>query len=282
MDHRLDLSCGTVIQLHEVAEGGRRQMSSTRYHSNGNIKSLPLQERTPVNVGEEILPAERITFYECGAVRRVFPSDGKLSGFWSETQEGAYTPRIEVASRYGILQAKVIYVEFYPDGALASLALWPKERLELPTGRYTFGVRNGIAFYPSGLIQSLEPAEPIIVATPIGDLEAFDLNATGMVGSQNSLCYDENGQVTALVTMVDTLHITQPDGSVIQAGPYWEPSVCSESAMERKGLALQFHGNTLTCHMPAPRQFDLRTVQIQISREPRHGKGPMTAPNCSQ
>ena len=47
------------------------------------------------------MDAELVTFHADGSLRRVFPLNGKLSGYWTEADEGALAKAMELSTPLG-------------------------------------------------------------------------------------------------------------------------------------------------------------------------------------
>jgi len=262
-----ELPCGWLTPQYLAEDAGRRNHAWVHFHPNGALKTLPLQSRTPVNVGEEILPAELVTFYDTGEVRRVFPSSGKLSGFWTEEQEGAVTPIVTLAAGIASITAKLISAEFFPSGILSNVALWPGETVSLHTNVGTIHARSGISFFENGCLRSYEPATTIDVETPIGMLTAYDTNAVGIAGDLNSLRFNRLGAVESLITMNCTLQVEEAGQPMLEFRPKQIQSYCSEGDTELIGLHVYFLESKLIIGNPRAHGFDLTSTTISIQRK---------------
>ncbi len=128
----LHFPAGSWVPMHQVEDHGRRRETPILFHSNGGIKSLPLQGATKISTSVGMISAELVTFYETGEIRRIFPTAGKLSGYWTEEQEYEYAPSCLLSWNGETLSAKVINLHFYRSGALQSITFWPKERISIP------------------------------------------------------------------------------------------------------------------------------------------------------
>ena len=114
--YRIALPYGDVVPLYQVEPMGRREQTPVRLYKDGSLRSLPLQERTFVHTLAGVFPAEHLTFYPGGELRRLFPSAGKLTGFWSEEMEYAQAPFCEFKVGFHRFKARPISIQFYPGG----------------------------------------------------------------------------------------------------------------------------------------------------------------------
>ena len=222
---------GEIIPQYEAEDLGRRQLKPFYFYKSGSIKSVPLQTQTLVRTPVGGIPAELVTFYESGALKRVFPLDGKLSGFWTAKNEFELAEELTVESPLGSLRAKFIAIQFHESGALKSLTLWPGQTLTLSTPAGQIRVRTGIAFYENGAIRSLEPAGVVKVETPVGTLTAYDNDPQGIHGDLNSLQFSPEGGVMALKTVTEEITVIDQLGNPHLFAPWLKDNPCG---VERK------------------------------------------------
>jgi hypothetical protein len=185
----------------------RKNKASVTFHRNGMIKSVALEKQQEVMTPIGELPAELITFYDTGEVHRVFPLDGKLSGYWSEEDERALNIPLTFDFGFASFTALLSGICFYKSGGVRSITLFPKETVSVLTQYGLISTRQGLALYEDGTLASLEPAVPAKIKTPIGGLTAYNANAHGITAASNSLSFDHNGRVSRLMTSSDKIII---------------------------------------------------------------------------
>jgi hypothetical protein len=137
---------GRFIPQCEGSEERRRMIPEVSFHPNGTLRSLPLQEQSLVTTPLGSMPAELITFHDTGAVKRVFPLNGKLSGFWSQEDEASLAKEQVIETPFGLLRSRFIAICFNHDATLRSLTLWPGEVVDVPTPIGVLPARVGIFF----------------------------------------------------------------------------------------------------------------------------------------
>lgn len=191
---------GILTPQYEHAEMRRKHTCSISFFPNGKISRIALNEQKSVETSMGRLPAELITFYENGSIKRLFPLNGQISGYWDEDNEYNLAEELCFDFSFGSFKTKIIAIAFYENGAVRSLTLWPKERIKINTPMGEQQVRIGFSLYSNGSIKSFEPAKPINVITQIGLINAFDINAIGISGDQNSLSFHEDGSIKSLTT----------------------------------------------------------------------------------
>ena len=231
---------GTFIPQYEGSEERRRMIPQVSFYPNGSLKSLPLQEQTLVTTPLGSLPAELVTFYDNGAVKRIFPMNGKLSGFWSQEDEEKLAEELHIMAPYGPIKAKFISLCFHRDGTLRSLTLWPGQKIDVPTPTGMIATRTGVSFHPTGEVASLEPDRPLCIDTPLGTFHAFDPDAHGVHGDHNSLRFDPTGKVAGLTTIMDQVGIMSPDGTKVTIRPDTRKSYCNEDMLEPVPMRVVF------------------------------------------
>lgn len=208
-------SCGCLVPQYEENHVRRKYTPALTFYENGNLKSISLNSQTTVKTVLGTISAEKITFYEDESFKRIFPVNGKLTGYWNEDNEYALVAAFEINLSVGSLFNKVICLHFYPSQAFKSLTLWPKERAEIQTPVGRLAIRIGIALYETGELKSCEPAEVTVVNTPIGAIMAFDSAVVGIHGDNNSLQFYPDGTVKALATSTDKIEIFDEAGNKV-------------------------------------------------------------------
>lgn len=222
-------------------DGLRRKFTrSVTFHPNGTLKSIALQEQTVFTTPQGGLPAELVTFYEDGAIHRLFPLNGKLSGFWSERNEYDLEPVLHIETGGLHIDKKLSGLTFYQSGALYSLTLFARDSVAVPLPSGTAEARFGISFHENGALKSLEPRVPTPVCTPIGVVTAFDMDAVGVTGDVNSLRFDADGTVAAVTTSANTVTVRRPDGTQLVCAPKLAMSHFEDEVRRLEPLTIRF------------------------------------------
>ncbi|NTW52615.1 MAG: hypothetical protein HGB22_08510 [Chlorobiaceae bacterium] len=222
---------GELVPQYEAEDMGRRTVKPLYFYKNGAIKSIALQSQTLIRTPIGSIPAELVTFHESGSIKRVFPLDGKLTGFWTAKNEFELAEPVTIESPLGPLSTRFIAVQFYESGALKSITLWPGEFLTLSTPAGQIRVRTGIAFYEDGRIRSLEPAGIVRVETPVGAMTAYDNDPQGIHGDLNSLQFSPEGTVMALKSTSEEIVVIDQSGNGHRFAPKLKDNPCGS---ERK------------------------------------------------
>ncbi|WP_243684023.1 hypothetical protein [Methanosarcina barkeri] len=158
----------------------RKQLAVLSFYKSGKVKNISLEQQTEISTPIGTFPAELVTFFEDGSINSLFPLNGQISGFWSEEEEGELAQKFHFSFPFGEFYAKIIGLRFYPDGRVRSLILWPNERIIIDTPAGKMPVRIGFKLFEDGSIESVEPAEPFPIETPIGSINAYDADALGI------------------------------------------------------------------------------------------------------
>ena len=218
----------------------RKEILPVEYHDGGALKSLPLEEQTLVATPAGDVPAELVTFHDNGELNRIFPLNGRLSGYWSQEDEAALAEATQVNTPVGPVNAILISACFFDTGAMRSLTLWPGEAVCLETPVGVVETRIGISFTPEGAIRSVEPAKPTIVETPVGDFQAFDPDAVGVNGDANSLAFHPDGTVARVVSTLTKLTVVSPEGKTTVFVPDTRESLCGDTETEVVPMTVEF------------------------------------------
>ena len=272
-ENTLQTPYGDLIPQYEAEDMGRRQLKPFYFYKNGSIKSVPLQTQTLVRTPVGGVPAELVTFYESGAIKRIFPLDGKLSGFWTAKNEFALAEEITVGSPLGSLRAKLIALQFYETGALKSLTLWPGQFLTLSTPAGQIRVRTGIAFYENGSIRSLEPAGVVKVETPAGTLTAYDNDPQGIHGDLNSLEFTPDGAVMALKTVSEQITVIDQLGNPHLFAPWLKDNPCGHERKVVVPLKVRYSKGRIIFD-DRQESFSMEQCRVEISSFDRKAGDP--------
>lgn len=256
----------------------KRQFPVTSFHENGMLRLLPLEEQVMISTPIGPLPAELASFYEDGALKRVFPLNGHLSGYWTQEDEATLARPLKIKTPLGHIEALIICVYFSPQGALRSLTLWPGTELDIPHLGTTLPARVGVSFHDDGRLKSLEPARPCAVPTPLGDLLAFDPDAVGITGDLNSLRFAQDGSVLGLATVSHSFVIALKDGGTRRVSPPLRHSYCDGETLEPVPLFLKFSDEHVSFVADGLTRVTADLSQVTASRF--YPPLPMLAPAC--
>ncbi len=255
---------GELIPQYEDNGIRRKNLHSLSFFKNGNIKYISLQSQTSVKTGIGDICAEYITFYDDMTIKRVFPLNGKLSGYWSEDDEFELAKEIEFHMSIGDFKCKVIGIQFYKNGNVKSITLWPKSKIEINTPFGAIAIRIGLSFYENGNIKSLEPRIPTTIETPIGRITAFDSAANGINGDKNSLCFTEDGFLKALSTSSNLVEVTDFSGNIELYKPLITQSMLGGAEKELMPMKIEFNKNKVKFNNSS--EYDIGIFNFSIKK----------------
>lgn len=244
----------------------KRQLPAISFHPNGMIRNLPLEEQILICTPAGVLPVEQVSFYESGALKRIFPLNGTLSGYWTQEDEAKLASPLTLDTPLGSVETLAISLYFSPSGALRSLTLWPGTTLDVPTPLGGIAARVGVSFFDSGVLRSLEPAEPISVATPVGELLAYDPDAIGICGDNNSLRFRENGSLCGLTSAAHSFDVVLENGRVRRLAPPLRRHPCDGERMEASPLCLEFRPGVVSISSPDLSRLSAAVESVTPSR----------------
>lgn len=255
---------GEIVPQYEAEDMGRRTVKPLYFYKDGSLKSVALQTQTLITTPIGPFPAELVTFHKNGNIKRVFPLDGKLSGFWTWQNEFALAESTEFDSPAGKLTAKIISVQFYESGALKSVTLWPGQVISVATPVGVISVRKGISFYESGQIRSFEPLKKIELHTPIGRVLAYDNEPNGIHGDINSVQFALDGSIEALSTVDHAVLVSLPNDSGEIFRPGVKNNVCGDERKVSVPMKVRFGKNSVVFHENPGFSFELDKYRFEI------------------
>jgi hypothetical protein len=236
----LNTDYGVLVPQFEDNGVRRKHKKSISFYNSGNLKSISLQEQVVITTSIGLIPVEYLTFYEDGNIKRIFPLDGKLSGYWTEDNEYGLAREISFNFKFGNFSKKVIGIYFYNSEEIKSITFWPKEKIIISSPAGPMIIRIGLSLFPDGIIKSVEPARPASVQTRIGKINAYDVNPLGVHGDDNSLKFDEKGEVVELTTSTDTIKLTDKKGNTKIFEPGSKQSVIDDEETEIIPINIKF------------------------------------------
>ncbi|MBA3020232.1 hypothetical protein [Propionicimonas sp.] len=236
-------SCGDLIPRYEKLETRTKPGQSLSFYKSGALRSIYLEDQTEVATPIGPLPAELVSFHEDGSLNTIFQLNGQLSYAWTETDEKRLAQEWTLAFDFATITAKMIAVRFHPSGQVRSLTLWPGETLMLNTPVGEIACRTGLSVHPNGTLASFEPAMPVALETPIGYVLAYDVDAFTIDGDQNSVRFDDQGNLTQVTTAGEVI-VEGPDGTVrISSKTRY---ALTEDVRVKLSIELSFDGDQVT------------------------------------
>lgn len=236
---------GELIPQHTADDLRKKEILPVEYHGSGTPKSVPLETQTVIPTPAGDIPAELVSFHKNGTINRVFPLNGKLSGYWSEADEMELARPVKLLTPVGAITACIISISFYDDETLRSITFCPGETVAIATPTGFYETRIGVSFYPDGAVQSLEPARPIPVKTMAGEIMAYDPDAIGVNGDKNSLIFDNKGNVVQATTTLSQIKVVKSSGETTHFAPEYRDSYCGDSEQEIIPMIVGFQEQTV-------------------------------------
>lgn len=267
-ENSIDCGYGKIIPQYTAGSYGERQKKyrdAISFYDNGQIKSVALEKQVIIETPQGPCPAELLTFYRNGKLKRIFPLNGRIDGFWSEEEEGKMSTPITIKTSFGEITTKIIGMFFYPSGALKSVTLWPGEHVYIETPRKRMMVRNGFSLYENGRIKSVEPAGPTIVPTLIGELLAYDKDALGINADENSLRFSENGRIIGLKSSFSGIKVNKEGREhkeIIE--PMIVDSLIEENGKTVLPLSIEFRGDMVILRDKFIHRFQMHNHDFEI------------------
>ncbi len=237
-------SCGDLVPRYEKLEVRTKPGQSLSFYKSGALRSVYLEDQTQVQTPIGPLEAELVSFYEDGSLNTIFQLNGQLSYAWTEQNEKSLAKEWSLAFEFGTITAKLIAVRFHPEGQVRSLTLWPGEAIKLTTPVGEIVGRTGVAIHPNGALASFEPAVPVAINTPIGYVLAYDVDAFTIDGDQNSVRFDDQGNLTHLTTAGEVI-VEDATGATVRISSNTRFAL-TEDVLVKLSIELTFDGDQVT------------------------------------
>lgn len=279
MPNQIKTTLGMMTPFYQ-SDGRRFNFNGLYFYEDGSLKSIDLHEQIEINTRVGIIPAEKITFYPSGNLKRIFPLNGDISGFWTEENESELMKPIPIKIDQPLC-AKLIGLYFYPDGYLKSITLWPKEIVKYNTPMGLIDCKIGLSFYPNGRLHSCEPAQPHLVDTPIGKIFAYDNNSIGINGDINSLEFHKDGKIKSLITDRNAIEIIRKDRVVKIIKPKLIRSYMDFEKKDVIPLKIDFDENFVIFTNEERTEYSLKKYEFKIKPFVTHGNICTNCTNCS-
>ncbi len=244
-ENKLNTPIGILIPRYQDNTGRRKITKCLSFYPSGNIKSIDLQEQTTISTSLCNIDVELVTFYEDGSLKRIFPRNGALSGFWSEEDEAQLYKTHSFSLLETNFNLKINSILFYRNGNVKSVSFFPGETAFVPTPCGDINTRIGFSLSTNGNILTIEPAAPVEVITPIGVLHAYNSNALGIHADKNSLVFDGKN-ILELVSSTDIIKIADKKGIPYYLSPSFTVSSTDPDNNELVPMKVLFHSNYVT------------------------------------
>ncbi len=281
MKNEIPTSCGVLIPRYGETTVRRKNTSSLSFYENGALRRVALERQMPVKTPLGVKPAELVTFYSSGAIKRFFPLDGQLSGYWSEQDEEGLLEALELKLPIGEIKAKIIGCCFYESGAIKSLTLWPTQAVDVNTSFGTVSVRHGLSFYENGALKSLEPARITAVPTQIGLLKAYDPGAVGVNADACSLELNTQGGIIALTVPHTKLTAHCGDGHTETIEPVMAVNPLDDENVIELPVRVHFTDDSVILSVNGQQsEYDLRSTRI-LTEPKKQPSAKCSGGNCA-
>nr|WP_319487178.1 hypothetical protein [uncultured Caproiciproducens sp.] len=277
--NEVSLKCGTLVPQYGEAEVRKKYIKSIGFYQSGVVQRIALEKQTEVLTPIGEFPAELLTFYEDGSIKRIFPLNGKISGYWSEADEGKLAFPLRFEFDFGDFLAKIISIHFYPSGEIQSITLFPGEVITLRTPAGKVSVRTGFSIYESGALKSVEPAYPVLVPTKIGKLTAYDCGAIGIHADDNSLKFSEAGEITGVTTSTEKMIIQSVGIPLTSVAPIIKPGPLDEDEFITIPVTVRLEDGTV--YLTADREYTFPLKASAFTVIQNQNTGCTSCSDCS-
>lgn len=272
---------GLLVPSYENDGLRRKYTRSLSFYDTGELKSISLQDQKLITTKIGNIPAELITFHKNGNIKRIFPLNGKISGYWTEEDEYNLAEEIKIDSPLGELKTRASAIQMYDNEDVKSISLWPKDTLniKLPVG--SIEVRYGVSFYSDGKVKSLEPNQPTLIETPIGSMMVYDTTALGIHGDRNSLSFYEDGRIKSLISATDQVDIIDKDGHKTTVKHTLKQNLFNLEVMDILPLSVEFFNDKVIFNKNKNSEFVIGENAFIIKHKPLNVAKCGDCANCN-
>ncbi len=195
-EERIKTSCGELIPSYEADYSVRKKYrNAVEFYEDGNIYSIYLNHQTIVKTPVGDLPAELITFYPDGAIKRLFPLYGQISAYWGEDDEFSLSEEVEIPVGNRRIKCHPRCIYFYPSGKVKSITIWSKSEIALLTRYGEVKTNVGASFYENGALESIEPTADSAIYVDGQKIWVFSPLSNRIHADNCSLKFHENGKI---------------------------------------------------------------------------------------
>ena len=237
---------GDLIPRYTLGDERPKKEAPVKFYKTGELKSLPLEDRTVVSTSVGDIVSELLIFYKNGALWRTFPLNGQVNGFWTEENEFALAEVLEIPTSLGTISVKPIYVQFYETGELESILFWPDEKITINTSEGEVLIHKGICFHKNGQVKGFEPVEEMTIESPIGTLKAFDPDPNGIHAESHSINFADDGSIQSVITSSNQINVIKDGVDYKSFSPKLVSSYCNENSFFISPLKIVFEKDTLS------------------------------------
>ena len=219
---RIKTAYGDLIPCYDSSDVRKRYREALERYPSGALRSIYLQDRAVIWTQVGKIHAELLTFYECGTIKRVFPTYGKISAYHTEEDEYDEADQDRLVIGNSAVAAKMQCVYFDRSGYVKSITIFNKDRMNFATKYGMITTDLGAEFNEDGGLVSIESVFATELYTDFGTLHPFNPHRDPMHAEKGSLGFDDNGDLRCFCTVRDRIVITEDTGTVKEYVPQIE------------------------------------------------------------
>lgn len=254
---------GDLIPNYEYDEVRKKYRASVCFDEAGELSSIYLQKPQRIRTKAGIFPAELLTFYPGGSIKRLFPLYGQINGYWTEEDEYKLAEEQSFFALQEKKTGKVSCFHFYPDGNLKSVTLWPQSSVTLLTNYGEITTKFGFELTEQGKLRSMEPAFDVKLDTPNGVLKPFPMIGYRLHAERNSLAFDEDGKLVKAATLINKVKVKNAGGEEQILEAVWTPDPFTGHTVKRP-LELLWTDGTLQIRVDEQTVFTYAEDQVEF------------------
>ena len=194
---------GNLVPCYDASDGRKKYRNAVEFYPDGSLRSIYLQEAMEIETPIGKLAGELMTFYPNGALKRIFPSYGQISAYWSGQEEAERVAAVRYQAGGRTFDVRPECTAFYLSGALRSVTLWPQDTLTLQTPAGELITSVGVELREDGRLLGTEPSYGTVLETEYGRIHPSDPTARRMDAEHGSLRFGPAEEVESFRTVRD-------------------------------------------------------------------------------
>ena len=251
---------GDLIPNATYSDVRKKNRESVTYYEDGSLESVYLEEPQPIETAVGTIDAELITFYPDGTIKRLFPLYGQLSGYWTETEEYELLKEQSVELFGKVRSIKPLCICFFPGGGIKTLTIWPRSELYIDTKYGPIKTQFGFELTEDGRLKSIEPAFGEKIVTEYGVIYPYDPANYRLHAEGNSLCFDENGNITQFKTIKNKIEIREQQEAIVLK-PVFETDFLTGNKVIR-AMEVSFREKRVQISVDEEHSYDIGKEQV--------------------
>ena len=253
---------GKMYPTFDVEDDRKRVLHTIEFFENGDLKSISLDFPLTIKNSYGEFSAEKIIFFDSGIVKKIFPLNGKISGYWSEEDEWKLAEKYKFKVGEVEFDNKIMSISFYEDGNVKNVKLWKNESVLIKLGVETIKAIGTISFYKNGSIKSFDPEKELKIITRFGEITCNRKIHENIFGECDSIVFDEMGNIKKIHTLQEIFHLKVGD-AILTIRQNEKTSPCNEFIKIKEPVKIEFKENGIISFNDSYNITDINEIIVE-------------------